>query len=378
MKIILIHPLPSRTNARANQLAKYLAKRGNEVHLILWDVPYPMRLFFKNFFKSMKYEKYKQEGVIIHKVRRIPFFFPLINKPLFRKQIKNIFFENKIDLIISQSYINETCPPFNLPFIYDLMDEHEEYAKQYGSFLYKFSFKILQVSKAVKEQTSRAKAVIVVSDMLKDYANKFNKEVYKIPNGVESWVLNKDFRKIKYNFGKHSLVYVSGFDYYSQLPELVCSISKIKKDIPDIKLVLVGDGYQVPIAKKLVEKLKLEDNVLFFGQIDDREELFEIINSCKVCLNISEKNKIRDSASPIKVFEYSSLGKPIISTKLREVELLKFPNVIFYKYKKDNSDLIKTIKDSFNKKLNLNKMRNLVKQYTWENISKQFEDILKR
>jgi len=376
MKLMIIHPLPSRKNARADQIAKYLYKLGHEVHLILWNVPYPTSLFFKNLFSSWKYKKYIQEGVIIHKIRRLPFFFPAINKPWFQNQIKNIFHENNIDLILSESYIKETCPPFDLPFVYDLMDEHEAYAEIYGSFLYKKAFKILQVHKTVENQIKKAKAVIVVSNLLKKYAKNYNKKVYKIPNGVESWVLKNKFKKKKYNFGNHSLVYVSGFDYWSQLPQLIHVIAEVKKDIPEIKLILVGDGYQIPEGKKIVKALKLEKNVIFFGQVDDRKKLFEIINSCNVCLNLSEKNKRQDSASPVKVFEYSALGKPIISTKLKEVENLNFSNIIFYE-EGNNKYLIDAIKKSFKKKVNKNKIKKFVSRYTWENISKRFEKIIK-
>ncbi len=376
MKLILIHHLGSRKNGRPDQLAKYLAKRGNEVHLILWDVPYPMKLFFKNFLKSMKYEKYKRNGVIIHKISRFPFFFPLINKPLFKKQIRRIFKEYKIDLIISESYINEMDPPSDLPLVYSLVDDFEDYAKFYGSLFYKMAFKILKVKQTIKNQIKRSKATIVVSDLLVNYAKRYNKQVYKISNGVESWVLNKKFNKKKYDFGKHSLVYVSGFDHWSNLPNLLYSIDKIRKEIPDVKLVLVGDGVQIPLGMRIVKDLYLEKNVIFLGQVNNREELFEIINSCEVCLNLSEKNHRQDSASSVKVFEYSALGKPLISTRLKEVELLKFPNIIFYKDKKDNYDLIRAIRESFNKKVDLIKMKSMVRRYTWENIAKEFEEVL--
>lgn len=376
MRLMLIHPLPSRTNARTDRLANYLSEAGHEVHLVLWDIPYPMNLFFKNFFNSFKYKKSSRGKVIVHKLRRLPFFCPL-NKFFFKKQVKRIFQENNLDLIISATYFNETEPPLNLPLVYDFVDDHEAYAEFYGSWIYKQAFKILQVNKTVTNQLKNSNSVIVVSDILKNYVKTYNKNVYKIPNGVESWVLNKKFKKRKYNFGKHSLVYVSGFDYWANLPNLINSLNEARKTIPDIKLVLVGYGVQIPEGKELVEKLGLQDNVEFLGQVNDRHELFEIINSCDVCLNLSEKNKRQDSASSIKVFEYSALGKPVISTRLKEVEVLNFPNIIFYKDKPDNSDLIKAIKESFNKKVDVNKMKSLVKPYTWNVLVNKFEKIIK-
>jgi teichuronic acid biosynthesis glycosyltransferase TuaH len=377
MKIILIHHLGSRTNGRPDQLAKYLSKSGNEVHLILWDVPYPITWenIKYNLANSLNYRKFKRGKIIVHKIKRLPFFCPIINKLMFHNQIKKIYKNNNIDLIVSESYINEMEPPKNLPLVYSLVDDFEDYAKFYGSWIYKFAFYVLRVKQTIKKQIQRSNATIVVSDLLVSYAKQYNKNIYKLTNGVESWPITHNFKGKKYNFGKHSLVYVSGFDHWSNLPNLLYSIKEVKKDLPDIKLVLVGDGVQIKRGKKIVKKLNLDKNIKFFGQINNRKKVFEIINSCDVCLNLSEKNHRQDSASPVKIFEYSALGKPIISTKLIEIEGLKFPNIIFYN-EGDNKYLIKAIKNSFRKKFNKIKIKKLVSKYTWENIAKKFEKIL--
>lgn len=379
MKIIIIHNLGSRTNSRPDYLAKYLVKSGNEVHLILWDVPYPIswKNMKHNILNSMKYKKYNREGVIVHKIRRLPFFCPVFNKIMFQNQIRYIFSNNNVDVIISESYISEMEPPKELPLVYSLVDDFEAYAKFYGSWLYKLAFKVLMVKKTIKNQIKRSKSTIVVSDLLVDYAKRYNKNVYKVVNGVESWVLENKIDERKYDFGKHSLVYVSGFDYWSNLPNLLYAVNSIKEDIPDIQLILVGEGYHTPIGKKIVKELGLKDTVTFTGQINDRKELFEIINSCDVCLNLSEKNDRQDSASSIKIFEYSALGKPIISTRLKEVEALHFPNIVFYNDEAKNTDLKRAIKESFDKNTDINMVRSLVQPFTWENIAKQFEFILK-
>ncbi|HVZ67390.1 MAG TPA: glycosyltransferase family 4 protein [Patescibacteria group bacterium] len=375
-KIILIHHLAARENARPNQIAKYLAKMDIEVHLILWDVPYPIKLFRKNLFNSLKYKRYKVDGeVVVHKIRRLPFFCPFINKWLFHRQIRDIFKKEKIDVIISESYINEMDPPAELPMIFSLVDDFESYAEFYGSTLYKLVFRILEVRKTIENQIKRAKSVIVVSDLLKKYANQYNDKVFKITNGVESWVLEKKYKKNKYDFGRHSLIYVSGFDYWSNLPDALYALSEVKKNIPDIKLILVGDGSQIPEGKILTKQLNLEDNVMFFGPLADRVKLFEIVNACEICLNLSEKNKRGDAASPIKVFEYTALGKIIISTRLREVEVLNFPNIIYYQDKSKKS-LVDAINKSFTVKADEKKIKKLAIDYTWENIAKKFAEVI--
>jgi len=104
MNIILIPFLPSAV--RAHPMAKYFVNAGNNVHMVLWDMPYPITLdnIWDNIKNSWRYHKYIKEGVIIHKIRRLPFFFPPINKWLFKNQVRVIFKKFDVDMIISETY----------------------------------------------------------------------------------------------------------------------------------------------------------------------------------------------------------------------------------------------------------------------------------
>jgi len=376
LKIMIIPMLPTLFGRRY-QLSKYLAKK-NEVHLILWNMPYPVTLknLLSNLKNSWKYKRFKKEDVIIHKIRRLPFFFPLINRWFFQKQIKRIFDNFNIDIIISESFFSETEPPPDLPIISDLNDYYEAYAEIYGSRFYKLAYKFLKVKDTVEGQIKRAKAVFAVSDILVEQAQKYNKNVYKIPNGVESWVLYKKYNRKKYNFGMHSLIYVSTFGQWSGLLNLLYVVHELKKDFKNIKLVLIGEGSQIPEGIKLIRILNLNENIKLFGSVWDRKKLFEIINSCEVCLNISQKNAFRDAASPIKIFEYSALGKKIVSTNLEEVKKIDFPNIFFYEEFEKTKNLTRTIKKALHKKIDDEKVKLKVKQYTWENITSNIEKIL--
>lgn len=374
---IMIIPMLPTLFGRRYQLSKYLAKK-NEVHLILWNMPYPVTLknLLSNLKDSWRYKRSKKEGIVIHKIRRLPFFFPLINRWFFQKQIKRIFNNFNINIIISESFFCETEPPQDLPIISDLNDYYEAYAEIYGSRFYKLAYKFLKVKDTVEGQVKRAKAVFAVSDILVKQAQKHNKNVFKVPNGVESWVLYKKYNREKYNFGMHSLIYVSTFGQWSGLLNLLYVVYELKKDFKDIKLVLVGEGSQITEAIKLIRILNLTENVKLFGSVWDRKKLFEIINSCEVCLNISQKNAFRDAASPIKIFEYSALGKKIVSTNLEEVKKLDFPNIFFYEEDEETKNLARTIKKALHEKIDDEKVKLKVKQYTWENITNNIEKIL--
>ena len=89
---ILFIPMLPTLYGRRYQLSKHLAQNNN-VHLIIWDMPYPIttKNILFNLMHSWKSDRYKKDNIIIHKVRRFPFFMPIINRLLFQYQIRKIY-----------------------------------------------------------------------------------------------------------------------------------------------------------------------------------------------------------------------------------------------------------------------------------------------
>jgi glycosyltransferase involved in cell wall biosynthesis len=369
MKIIFIPHLPTLYGRRYN-LAKSLAKQGHEVHFIVWDMPYPLTIMqlIKHCANSLKKGTYKQDNLIIHKVRRLPLFWPFINGSLFKYQIKKIYNLHDVNLIISQAFTNETVTPKNLPLVYDMNDNHMAFANIYGSWFYKLGFKFLSVNHVIERQCRQAILVSVVSDKLFFIAKKFNSNVVKVPNGVEEYALHVKQQKVK----KHSIIYVSTFGKWSQVIEVMNVIGELKNQLPDIHLDLVGDGTEIEAAKQKAEELGLKKWVTIHGKISNRVKLFDLIAMNDVCLNISEKNAFRDAASPIKVIEYSALGKKVVSTDINEVKALEFPNIFIYSEKSFGNSLQETIINAFKSKIDTSGIRNIIKKaYTWDHLSKE-------
>jgi len=372
MKIILIPMLPT-LYGRRYQLSKHLAASGNEVHMILWHMPYPITLQNIKIGLKSSWKKYSyvQDGINIHKVSRLPFFFPFVNRYWFHKQINSIASEFGIQAIISQAFFNEVEPPTNLPLYFDLNDNYEAYARIYGSRAYK----LLRVRHTVEQQLRRSTAVFAVSDILLNYAKQFNNNVYKIPNGVELVKPSLMPKKLKY--GEHSLVYVSTFGKWSMILNVIKTIDKLKSKYPDIQLVLIGGGTEIKAAEQLIKNKNIQSNVHLIGPLYDRSKVFEIIKNCKVCLNISDKNEFRDSASPIKIFEYSSLGKTIVSTNMNEVVSLALPNVITYTADKQSIQLESAIVKAFKtRRDNLDVQRKIAANYSWDVLTDQMLAII--
>lgn len=375
MKILLIPFLPSQ-QIRATPIARTFAEEGHEVHLINWSMPYPLNVktIVDNFANSWKKGEYTNGQVIVHKVRRLPLFFPPINSWWFKRQVKALFQLHDMDLVFSEAYFNESEPPLDLPIFYDMVDDHEAFSEIYGSALYKFIFKLLAVHSTIANQIKMSKAVFCVSDELVCYAKRYRHDsVFMFTNGVEDWAL-----EIPFSTGKeHSLVYVTTFGKWSMLVPLMKVLEELRRSVPDISLTLVGDGTEIPMAKRYVKENGLDSWVTFLGVIENRQELFDQVNMHEVCLNISDKNRFRDSASPMKVFEYSALAKKVVSSDLNGVTRLHFDNIFFFNNDSWNESMKSAILEAFSATIDPVAIRSKVRKYTWKEQIENAEQVFR-
>lgn len=81
-----------------------------------------------------------------------------------------------------------------------------------------------------------------------------------------------------------------------------------------IRFLIAGDGKMARKLRQQVVNLSLKDNVIFLGSVP-HDLIPYVINACDVCLApfTSWRNK-EIGVSAIKLFEYLSCGKPVITT----------------------------------------------------------------
>jgi glycosyltransferase involved in cell wall biosynthesis len=327
----------------------------------------------------MHYREYYKDGVLIHKVRRLPFFCPPINGYIFRKLIHEIYKKDGLDAIISASFFNEVQPPLDFPLIYDFVDDFEGWSDIYATAIERFGLKyILKLKKCIHTQIKHAAAVTAVADTLVKHAKEINPaiNIYKIVNGVDAFFLNTSLEKRGYDFGKHSMVYLSLFERWGNFAKIFEATKMLKSIYPDIKLVLIGDGEPVPEAKKLVKTMGMEKHIIFMGYVP-HEKVPDIVNGCEIAVSPLKKDVRMDSCFPITIIEYTALGKKIVSSDLDEVKLLNFPNIFLYDENKGIEELVNAIETAFNTNIDNYATRRLACNYTWEGIAQEFRNILR-
>lgn len=102
-------------------------------------------------------------------------------------------------------------------------------------------------------------------------------------------------------------------------------IYEAAKKRPNYNFVLIGPQYgDLEKTNAAVTKLSKLKNIIFTGTIDYKI-LPNIANNFTIATIPFLLNDITESTSPIKLFEYMAMGKPVVTTAMREC--LKYPDV---------------------------------------------------
>jgi glycosyltransferase involved in cell wall biosynthesis len=123
------------------------------------------------------------------------------------------------------------------------------------------------------------------------------------------------------------ILYMGSFFYFSGLPEVIASMAGAPENL---KLVLVGGGEQDAELREQVERLGLQENVLFAGFVS-----FDLLPSylqlADVAINAMHRSLVSNTAFPNKVIQYLASGVPVVSTRLKGLEMTfdASPSLVF-------------------------------------------------
>lgn len=174
-----------------------------------------------------------------------------------------------------------------------------------------------------------------------------------------------------------TLLYLGRLKKYKRVDHIIKAIAIIKKDIPNIKLQILGAGDDKPRLEKLISDLKLQDNVDMLGFVSEKEK-YKLLSAAWSFVIASEKE-----GWGIVVIEANACGTPSIGY---DVEGLRDSiNDGFSGYLVDNgnidklADKISTVLT--NDKLRVKLSKNALKWadgFSWDNTAKVFYEVANR
>ena len=181
-----------------------------------------------------------------------------------------------------------------------------------------------------------ADAIVVTAQKLQEDLARFNPHITVIPNGVDVRQFQQADaaaeKEITSEVKPFTVGFVGGFGNWVDF-DLVLTVAAA---LPDVQFNLIGSGDQFEAVCRKAHTLP---NVWLPG-ILPHERIPQQLAAMDVCLIPFKINRITDRVSPVKLFEYWALRKPVIATRFYEVQRIAAGKVIFV----DNSaDLQKAI-----------------------------------
>jgi glycosyltransferase involved in cell wall biosynthesis len=220
------------------------------------------------------------------------------------------------------------CRVTGIKYVVEYRDEWEKYEinrnestfhrKSY-TFVKTLMSKLLQKSPLV---------VTVTSLFAHNLRLRGIKNVEVIPNGADVTVFepinkNKVRKKLGISPDDFVVVYTGIIGDYYRLDVVVRALAKLEGDLRDkVKLLLIGDGPDVPEVMKITRELGLENTVNYLGT-QKIEELSEIVAASDVSIvpGFYAKGQVA-----VKFFESSACGIPTISITPEDSLLAKVIN----------------------------------------------------
>ena len=284
----------------------------------------------------------------------------------------NKILKNKYDVVIGTSdplwgaigyYFSRKN---NVKFIYDLHDNYETYST------YKLPMFGL-IDQYVMEKSDK---VITVSDELRKKIGEVRKNnVTVIQNGFdEKLFVKKDQKKCRKDLGllndSKIIGYAGSIQRVQGLHILVKAFKNLKKEIPELKLVIAGRYYG---SEKKHINLK-QNGVKYLGSVG-QEDVVKLINASDVMVVPNTDNDFSRYCFPYKVVEYMACDKKLVATNLGDVGKLleNYPDALC------DPDSVRSMVEKLRLQLNSKnnvKYRGVAMENTWHNIAKKLDGIL--
>jgi glycosyltransferase involved in cell wall biosynthesis len=95
----------------------------------------------------------------------------------------------------------------------------------------------------------------------------------------------------------------------------------IKREIPDVKCIIIGDGPEKEKLMKLTKELRVESNVEFVGFLEDHDDVIAYMKSSKVFVLPSTREGFG-----IVALEANACGLPVVTVNHRRNAACDFIN----------------------------------------------------
>ncbi|GAE25050.1 glycosyltransferase [Halalkalibacter wakoensis JCM 9140] len=295
---ISCYPTVGGSGVIATELGKLLAERGHEVHFITSSVPFRLDRVYPNIY-------YHEVEVNQYSV----FQYPPYDLTLASKMAE-VVKRQKLDLI----HVHYAVPHAICAILAKQMVDHDV---KIITTLHGTDITVLGYDPSLKDiikfGIEQSDLVTAVSDKLVQQTRELvstEKSIETVYNFIDERVYMKlDVADLKRHYhlqdDERVIIHISNFRPVKRIPDVINSFAKIAETIKS-KLLLIGNGPELAIARQLTKKLHIEDKVLFLG---NQKHIAELLSMSDLMLLLSEKESFG-----LVALEAMACGVPVIGT----------------------------------------------------------------
>lgn len=297
---ISCYPTLGGSGAIATELGKALAKKGHEVHFIVSGIPFRLGLFVDNIY--------------IHEVEPMSY-------PVFRQNPYDMALAAKMADVVRNYQLEILHVHYAIPYAVcaflakEMLGEHQ---MKVVTTLHGTDVTVLAQDPLLRDVIrlgiEKSDAVTAVSDSLINQTNELFQTkcpIHKIYNFIDL----HEFKRIskpswRQKIAPHQekiMMHVSNFRSVKRVPDVLAVFARVRDKIPS-KLLLVGEGPDLELARTITRREGLGNDVLFLGKQDEVAPLYSLAD---LLLLPSEKESFG-----LVALEAMACGVPVIGSTI--------------------------------------------------------------
>lgn len=366
------------TDPRIRRESEALAEHGNEVNFLVLAEGNDPKTYKVNGVNVIELKMNKHQGR-----KSFSYFLPYLKFLCFSLwHCSKLFLDGKVDIAHVHNMPNFLVFAGILPRLFGkkiILDIHDSVPETYGGKFGKMPkalYRLLCLEESIC--CGFADRLICVNEIQKEKLLKRG-----IPAGKMSVLLNvpddKIFKYEKKEQDNHKktfdLVFHGTIDKILGIDLAIEAVSKLVGDIPGIHLHILGKGRNLEEFEKLTEKLSVKDRVHFSKKSYPVESLPNLLRNMDLGIIPNKRNMATELMLPVKMLEYTAIGIPVVSARLKTIEHYFSNNMVTYFEPENVESMANAILELYrNEKKTQEQVinaRKFIEKYGWEKHQKE-------
>lgn len=226
-----------------------------------------------------------------------------------RRAARRLGFSDEIAWVYRPSYHHALRFVPHRHLVFDLVDDLSAYGGEHST----------QVERSIRGLVEASDLLVVTAQTLYERHRSAAAEIVRVPNGFDRELFSPDLAGAQppaplRDLPRPLLGFIGTLFKFLDFDLL----ERVARAHHDKSLVLVGP-VEADVAED-VARLRRLPNVTHVGARPQRE-IPSYVAAFDVCLNPFRGGRVADSVSPLKVYEYLAMGRPVVSVPMRALEM---------------------------------------------------------